>query len=371
MIKKFILSSFVLCFCLLAFPQEYACSIAYKHMSGFVGNDKIILDIQQSGNELNGSAVFPDRKFTEGSLEGLILTQRLEGTIDAHGIASIKAYSQNILLGEYSGMFSSVFKGTYRATASAASNSFNITEDCGEKNICFDGYCLDKDSVLLDTAGSPHAHLKLSLLLPKKVADGYELRTSVLTAFFGRKVNDSVPDDSLLYVYGKEYFRKYIEANRDLYDGGHSFNWEVIVISTVSLNQDGLLVYRVDNYGYTGGAHGMGISRFVVFDTEENQQLSLDNIFVDGYKDELSNMLERRYRESYYMEPEQSLTEAGLFENYIPPSENFFLTNNSIGFYYNPYKLAPYAMGGITISLLYEDMLPLFDINSPVMRLVR
>lgn len=361
----------VFCITLISYSQEYDCSIAYKHMSGYVGNDIMIVDLQLSGNEIIGSCVFPDRKFVEGELQGLTLTQGLRGSVDSHGVASLEAYIQNKLVGVYSGIFGQVFKGTYRREGSNATKTFHLNEDCGQSSICFKGYCMDRDSVLLDSVGSPQAHLKLSLLLPKDDQATPELRQCILDAFFGREINDSLPDDSLLKVYCKKYFRKYVEANRDLYDGGHSFNWEIIVGSTVSMNRNALLVYRTDNYAYTGGAHGMGISRFVVFDLEANKQLKLDDIFAAGYEYELTKLLERKYRESYYLEPEQSLSEAGLFENEIPPSQNFFLTENSIGFYYNPYKLAPYAFGAIQISLLLEELIPLMQIDSPVMRIVR
>ena len=115
----------------------------------------------------------------------------------------------------------------------------------------------------------------------------------------------------------------------------------------------------------------MGVSRFLVFDTEDMMQLMLDDIFSSGYEDELSKLLERKYRIEYYLGPEQSLVEAGLFENTIPPSDNYYLTANGIGFYYNPYELAPYSMGAINIKLSYMELMPLIETDSPLMRLLK
>ena len=137
----------------------------------------------------------------------------------------------------------------------------------------------------------------------------------------------------------------------------------------VCMNRDGILVYRIDNYGYTGGAHGLGISRFLVFDLIEMTQLSLNDIFIPGFEDELSKLLERKFRINYFLGTGQSLTEAGLFENNIHPSENYYPAANGIGFCYNPYELAPYSMGAIYIFLIYEDIEHIRKKNSPMQRI--
>ncbi|MCK5764352.1 MAG: DUF3298 domain-containing protein [Bacteroidales bacterium] len=369
--KKLVFTFVAACITIILFSQDYACSFSYKHMSGLVGGDKIIVDLIISGSDISGNCTFPEKLVEEGALAGMVQTQRLEGSIDEHGVASILAYSQNIESGEYSGMLDEMFKGTYREHKSSISRSFIIEDDYSSGSIAFNGYCISRDSVLLDTIDSPLAHITLSLLLPKDDNSTAPLKAAIMKAFFGQQMIDSVPDDSILYVYSNNYFRKYLDANIDIYDGGYSFNWEMIATSYININTDGILVYRADNFAYTGGAHGMGISRFLVFDNKEMKQLALDEIFDAGYEDELSKLLERKYRMDYYLGPEQSLTEAGLFENHIPLSDNFYLTTNSIGFYYNPYELAPYSMGAISINLTYEEILPLMKIDSPVMRMIK
>ena len=351
--------------------QEDNCIFLYTHMDGLVGNDKAIVDLLISNNEIKGSCTFPELREKDGPMEGLIRTQRLEGSIDEHGVASLKAYSQNIEIGEYSGMLEQDYKGTYRENNSGITRSFTFMEEASSNSIPLKGYCIDRDSNLVDTADSPHAHIQMYILLPEKSDSMQVLREAIFKAIFGQQIRDTVPDASLLNTYSDNYFRRYLEANIDIYDGGHSFSWEMYASSYVNINSDGLLVYKADNYGYTGGAHGMGVSRFLVFDTQEMKQLSLRDIFETGYENELSKLLERKYRNEYYLGEEQSLKEAGLFENTIPPSDNFYLTHNSIGFYYNPYQLAPYSMGSVSINLRFDEVLSLIKIDSPVMRLVK
>ena len=340
-------------------------------MSGYRDGNIAIVDLVIINNEVRGSCMFPELRFEEGPYEGLIRTERFEGIIDEHGVASIEAYTQNIVAGEYSGVLNNLFKGTFRSAKAGKSGSFSFKESYSDGVIPFKGLCLNKDSVLLDTVGSPFAHLELSMLLPDDRPELELVRKAVIKTFLGEEMEESIPDDSLLLYFGMEYFGKYVNANKDLYDGGLSFNWEIINNSDIGMNNNGILVYRANNYGYTGGAHGMGISRFLVFDTYEMKEIELEDIMIPDYENELSKMLERKYRLRNMLGPEQSLVEAGLFDNHIPPSSNFFLTENSIGFYYNPYKIAPYSMGAQVISLTLEEIAPLLREGSLVGRLLR
>lgn len=357
----------VLLFSIMINAQEENCEVKYRHFTGEVGRESVIIDLVVTNGEYHGNCVFPGVFIKEGLLEGMVKTQRLEGSNDELGVALITAYSGNQESGLYSGIFGSTFKGTFRNASSGISRSFSLTENYDE-SISFAGYCLVMDSSLIDSAGSPTASVELYLLLPDS-SGTYELRNAILKSVFGRPPATKLPDDSILMAFTRNFFKNYIAANRDLYDGGHAFSWIKVINTYISLNRKHLIVYKSDVYGFTGGAHGMGTSRFLVFDLQENRKLELEDIFTPGYEEKLSNMLESSYRKNYFVNPEQSLSEAGLFENNIPPSENFFLTENGIGFYYNPYQIAPYAMGGITLSIKYNELLSLIKIDSPVMKL--
>lgn len=363
--KKLVLVYLTLLMVLCTFGQEGSI-FSYKHMSGTLGDNEAIFDLVIFKNEINGNSVFPGLKNENAS--NLIAGERLQGQVDEHGVANLEAYAANIQSGEYSGLFGKTFKGTFREQKNGMARSFSLAEDYTE-SISFTGYYLNRDSILMDTADSPKAHIELSVLLPEP-ADSFQLiRTAILDALFGMDTLYSLPDENILQVFSDDYFTKYIESNIDIYDGGFSFNWEMLATSTINMNREGLLVYRVDQYGYTGGAHGMGVSRFLVFDTDAMKQLSLEDIFTDGFEDELGRLLEKEYRARYFIGDEEALTEAGLFDDHIFPSENFFLTSNGMVFFYNPYELAPYSMGSISISLHKNEILHLLKEDAPVKRL--
>jgi hypothetical protein len=348
--KQVLTLSILIAASLFTLGQEAACSLTYHHMSGTLGRDSLVADLVIHNGDITGSCTFTGLRHDEGELEGMAVTQRLEGKIDEHGVATVSAWEQHVETAEYSGMIGEGFSGTYRGISGHNVRSFSLSEDY-RGSIPLSGYCMEKDSALLDTAGSPRARIKLSLLLPEDKPEWGPIREAILKAFFGQPVQGKVDDDSLLTAFSNDYFGKYIESNIDIYEGGHSFNWEMTGSSYVNMNRCGMLVYRADNYAFTGGAHGLGISRFLVFDTEALKKLELQDIFIEGYEEALSKLIESSFRHDHFLEPGQPLTEAGLFEEHIAPTGNFFITENSIGFFYNPYEIAPYAMGGITISL--------------------
>jgi len=361
--KQIIISFLIIGYALSCLSQDQAKRFEYKHMTGTLGTYELTIDLHISGNEVSGNALTRGKSGPD-TLSGW----RLQGIIDDYGIADIEAYRSNELSGTFSGLLKEDYKGTFRPNGSQMLRSFMLEEDY-EASIAFEGYSILKDSALIDSAGSPHSTIDISLLLPDETESYSYIRNAILDAFFRMDTLRSLPDDAILPLFADESFRKYIESNIDIYDGGFSFNWELSSTSTIRVNREGLLVYRADQYGYTGGAHGMGISRFLVFDTDKMKQLKLEDIFIEGFESELSSLLENEYRAIYFIGGDEALSENGLWEDHIYPSENFFLTTDGMSFFYNPYELAPYSMGSITISLHRSKIQQLLREDAAVKRL--
>lgn len=101
---------------------------------------------------------------------------------------------------------------------------------------------------------------------------------------------------------------------------------------------------------YEGGAHGMATVEYRVFDREAAKVLALaDVIPAQARQLTLKNAVEAALRERYGVPEGQGLTSAGFFSDEIGLTENFFLSDQGIGFLWNPYEIAPYAMGAIEV----------------------
>jgi len=363
---KSLLTFLIFSISFIVLTQETDCSFEYRHYEGIVDHDTAVMDLMVLNGEIKGSIAYPERNISYHG-NTIIYAERLEGELDHYDVATLESYPAEGETGEYSGTFGQTFQGTYRAARVNKGQPFKMVENY-DGSIAFNGYCINRDTVLLDTVDSPQAKLELAILLPEDGSLEY-IRNAILQDYFHNEDLFDQPDHKLLPLFCKQYFNRYIESNIDIYDGGHAFNWEMSGITSVSMNRNGLLVYRADNYAYTGGAHGMGISRFFVFDTEQKVKLEVTDLFHEQGMEKLGNLLENKYREMHYLNEDEALGEAGLFDDHITPSPNFWITESSISFFYNPYDLAPYAMGSITISLHVAQIRDLLREDAPVKRL--
>jgi hypothetical protein len=360
--KKLFTSTLLIIYALLLVSQDAEYTFTYRHMKGNMGQDELVFDLMIKGRDVIGRSItIPGN--TENEIELL-----LSGEIDEYKIAELETYREDELVGTYSGGLKRYFTGIYRPYNSQYGKNFELEDDYSQ-SIRFSGHVLAADSALIDTIGSPRASMDFAVLLPENVDSNAIIREAVLQSFFGKSDLAGIHNDAVLQVYSDIYFGKYVESNIDIYDGGHAFNWETMADASIILNRNSILCYRADTYAYTGGAHGMGISRFMVFDTDLKARIQLKDLFIDGYDEILGDMLEKKYSEIRFLDEEEPLTEAGLFDDHIHPTENFQITEEGITFFYNPYELAPYAMGSITISLSKDEIIDLLKTDTPLKRI--
>ncbi len=150
------------------------------------------------------------------------------------------------------------------------------------------------------------------------------------------------------------YFDNYIKINKDVLPTDYKDN--IYMYSHDSKNST-MLTYLSPNiisythtyYEYTGGAHGNGGSVHTVIQKASSSILTLADVVVDS--SQLTPYLIQYFRKHYGVKANETLTDAGLFENTITANSNFILTNKAIIFTYNAYDISPYAMGQINIAI--------------------
>lgn len=155
-----------------------------------------------------------------------------------------------------------------------------------------------------------------------------------------------------------DFITSFKDEHRDLkpadYTGMQSvYNRDTHAELLMSYVSQNLLVFSAHSYTFGGGAHGNFGTGHLVVDRRNNKLLSLKDIIPDTAL--LIPLLEINFRRIYGIEKNIPLTDAGLFQNTIPVTDNFILTQKSLGFTYNPYEIGPYAMGQITIYIPLEE----------------
>ena len=135
-----------------------------------------------------------------------------------------------------------------------------------------------------------------------------------------------------------------------------SFNWIKKLYMEVLYNENSLLTLKFDKYAFTGGAHGVQITQFWVFNLLNNNPVDLSGLLIKGFEDELRKILDKKLRKLNGIKEDENLLESGFFVENIDFTDNFYINNDGIGFYYNVYEIASYATGTTELFCTFYDL---------------
>jgi hypothetical protein len=133
-----------------------------------------------------------------------------------------------------------------------------------------------------------------------------------------------------------------------------------------------LLSLSLSERSFLGGAHGLATVHYVNLDPASGGKIALTDVLEDAALPEVTRLAEARLREVRAVPEGMTLKEAGFtFENDLfALPDNFVLREDGLAFYYNPYEVAPYAMGPTEILLSsaeIEDLLAPEFVRKPEM----
>jgi hypothetical protein len=341
------------------------------HLQGKVGtNINIVVDLVKSAENLSGYYYY---YFDDHS--GDLSWTHYGKSMPIQGKITADQFEFSEFDPEVKG---AVFKGTIRMdTLVGTWNSSDgqkqlpllLTEVYPEGTMAFNAYYLNESGRLLDKKAEPTARIEASLLTPgnyQPAAVADSVRVNIYDHFFDIRTTTGKPD-SLLNALKELYFQNYRASNADLYqDGAMSFNWEKGKYVRIIHNEKNVLSIEYHDYGFTGGAHGLSLSNFHVISLSDGHMISLDEIFRDDYRNDLRDMINSSARKKYGLENNQGLTAAGFFVDFIDPTDNFYVTKDGMGFFYNQYEVAPYALGPVEIFVSYSNLMRILRDDSPV-----
>lgn len=114
-------------------------------------------------------------------------------------------------------------------------------------------------------------------------------------------------------------------------------------------------------YLFNGGVHGAASTDFDVIDLAAGSRLGPDDILKDGWRTELLPAIKAELlRQGSYIgaDPEGNLKALGLFDADICAPEKVFVCMTGVGFEYDRYQIAPWAMGEYVVVLPWQQMKP-------------
>lgn len=133
-------------------------------------------------------------------------------------------------------------------------------------------------------------------------------------------------------------------------------NYETFLEYTVTLNTPKYLSFYLDEYSYTGGAHGNTLRESHTLDARTGKAMPLSVFFEEckNYKNVILHLIEEQANANYAANP-------GIyFEDYRTliaeyfNEDNFYLTDKGIAIYYQQYQIAPYSTGIVVFEIPYS-----------------
>ncbi|HEX5678948.1 MAG TPA: DUF3298 domain-containing protein [Alcanivorax sp.] len=130
--------------------------------------------------------------------------------------------------------------------------------------------------------------------------------------------------------------------------------WELSGESRQLGRWKGLLTVAIDSYEFTGGAHGLPVTRWLNWDLAAHRPVSLGQVIQPGQEDAFEQAARRahdRWLEKE-VDSDQDFRQAWPFQE----SSDFRLTRKGLVLHYNVYSIAPYVMGQPTLTLPWKDL---------------
>ena len=153
--------------------------------------------------------------------------------------------------------------------------------------------------------------------------------------------------------YGK-WYRGILAEEPDSNLGESWNNYYSGVAMDVIFNDNNWLVMEMSGSEYTGGAHGnYGVS-YMNIDMQQKRVWNMEDVMtVDSNK--LNLLLDAEARRYFAIAATESFEDRLLTDKVIP-NGNICITPTGINFVYNPYEIASYADGIITLFLPYSQL---------------
>ncbi len=200
---------------------------------------------------------------------------------------------------------------------------------------------------------------KVTIAIPK-ANENSKVAKSINTALKEEIISVLLFDDELTVNNMEDALTSFNSGYQEMKTlfADESPGWEAKIKGTIIFEDSSILTIALNSYVFTGGAHGYTSKRFLNFDKTKGTELENWELFKSTK--EFKQFAEAKFREQEAIPENESINHTGLmFEEdsfYLP--ENIGFTKNGVQLLYNPYEVASYADGPITLTLPYKSVKP-------------
>ncbi|MCX6835059.1 MAG: RsiV family protein [candidate division Zixibacteria bacterium] len=194
-----------------------------------------------------------------------------------------------------------------------------------------------------------------------------------------RKINEYIVEFWSRHHPYKQFSSDLDSAATHLLDGfrssrgrqpGDQLGWNEEFSTGVIYNKWSIISLGFNWWSFTGGPHANVLMFLRSFDTRTGAILSLDDLFIEGYRDSLNILGERRLRELRQIDDTTLLSDLGYEfpDDVFQLNDNFYVTKDGLEFFFNEYEGHGYRPGGTTIDIPFHDITGLIRRDGPLAR---
>lgn len=215
----------------------------------------------------------------------------------------------------------------------------------------------DDQAIPLEEGQADSLIMSVSLEYPVKGAPEEVLEKishSILGTAFDME-EDPGPVEETARRYENNLKDEYFNEFEDVKEAGVR-SWEDRVNGYFSGKYGPFVSYMVEYYGFRGGAHGIATMTPVVFNSKTGDLVPEDTFFIDGYRNPVAALIRAHLPEALDGDDEALAT---LFEpDLIGPNGNYEVTKDGVTWYYQPYGIAPFDLGVISVTVPWKELKP-------------
>lgn len=153
-----------------------------------------------------------------------------------------------------------------------------------------------------------------------------------------------------------KFSRDIDEFVRSQIDEGISLGYSRSIVPEYLGMHNQLAQFAVTHDTYLGGAHGLAVTNYYVFDTELQSQITLED--VQNSEQLISQeLMEQAYRDYLHGHQMSGKEIEDHMKNYpIEYTDNFYFNDEGLVLSYAPYHLGPYVMGTVEVVITYDKL---------------
>jgi len=338
---------------IVAEPVQNLPKYFYKRLEGNILSVPVVMHLIRIDSLLSGNFFYKQEKNVFSNTESVI---------NRKGETKIAIYNQNDddnieLTGLIEGKFVNTarFEGLWNGSKNGDNLKILLHEKYAKGSMPLNNIYFEKH---LD-CDEEEACVSMKLYFPNIRKIGNEALADIINASINEHLLQmlkglaSNPDETTASSVEEatmaffDSFREYGEQYGQMWS--NEIDWEI------HNNAHHILSFALNKYYYTGGAHPNYMSKNLNFDLNNGKIIQLSDIFEGDYKNVLEKLAEKELRKQQDIPANAPLTDF-LFETELKLNENFYLTLEGITFIYDPYEIAPYAFGTITLPIAFKDI---------------